>query len=97
MTRATKTTVNRLQRTYWNSTARQTLADILIERIEISENIQSCIDDGFTLTPDDYYKGCYTEAGLYIKAQEWEKRYFSGIQTRYPKLIETTYSDIIYY
>lgn len=84
MVKATKATKQRLKK------VQSTLAEILIERIEIAENIDHCINDGLTLTKDDYSKGFYTDNHLYIKAQPWEKRYFSGFGTKYPRLIQTT-------
>ena len=85
MVKATKATKNRLKKMINN-----TLAEILIERIEIAENLEDCINDGLVLTKDDYNKGFYTENHLYIKVAEWEKRYFRGFETKYPKLIQTT-------
>ena len=82
---ATNVTKNRLKKMQNN-----TLAEILIERIEIAENIMDCINDGFALTEDDYKKGFYTDDCLYIKAENWEKRYFRGFETKHPDLIQTT-------
>lgn len=85
MVKATKATKNRLKKMKNN-----TLAEILIERIEIAENILDCLHDGLTLTKDDYSKGFYTENHLYIKAINWEKPYFRGFETKHPNLIQTT-------
>lgn len=85
MVRATKATKNRLKKMKNN-----TLAEILTKRIEIAENILDCLNDGLTLTADDYSEGFYTDNQLYIKAKPWEKPYFRGIESRYPKLIKTT-------
>jgi len=85
MVKATKATKQRLKKMQNN-----TLAEILIERIEIAENLVDCLRDGFTLTRDDCSKGFYTDDSLYIKAKSWEKPYFRGFETRYPNLIRTT-------
>lgn len=85
MVKATKATKNRLKKMQNN-----TLAEILIERIEIAENIADCLNEGFTLTKDDYGKGFYTDDSLYIKAANWEKPHFRGFETKYPNLIRTT-------
>jgi hypothetical protein len=87
MVKATKATKQRLKK------IKSTLAEILLERIEIAENIEACINDGFILTKDDYNKGFYSNDHLYIKAQPWEKPYFSGFYTRYPSLISTTFTN----
>lgn len=84
MVKATKATKQRLKK------IGSTLAEILLERIEIADNISDCINDGYRLTKDDYEKGFYTDNCLCIKAQHWEKPYFSGFQTRHPDLIQTT-------
>jgi c-di-GMP-related signal transduction protein len=89
MVKATKATRQRLKKL---KNINNTLAEILIERIEIAENIEACINDGFTLTQDDYSKGFYSNDNLYIKAQPWEKPYFSGFYTKYPSLISTTFT-----
>jgi hypothetical protein len=86
MVKATKATKQRLKK------IQSTLAEILLERIEISENLASCIEDGFKLTEDDCGKGFYSNDCLYIKAKPWEKPYFNGFQTRYPSLISTTFT-----
>lgn len=86
MVKATKATKQRLKK------MQSTLAEILRERIEIAENIDACINDGFTLTRDDYSKGFYSDNCLYIKAQPWEKPYFNGFYTRYPSLISITFT-----
>ncbi|WP_407310462.1 hypothetical protein [Desulfosporosinus sp. SB140] len=87
MVKATKTTKQRLKKMQNN-----TLAEILIERIEIAENLADCIRNGFKLTQDDCSKGFYSNDCLYIKAQPWEKPYFNGFYTRYPSLISTTFT-----
>ena len=84
MVKATKATTQRLKK------IKSTLSEILLERIEIANNIADCIDEGFTLTEDDYSKGFYTSDELYIKAEPWEKPYFRGFESRYPSLIRTT-------
>ena len=84
MVKATKATTQRLKK------IKSTLAEILLERIEIANNIEDCINDGFTLTKDDYSKGFYTSDDFYIKAEPWEKPYFRGFETKYPNLIKTT-------
>jgi len=84
MVKATKATIQRLKK------IKSTLAEILLERIEKANNIQDCINDGFTLTQDDFGKGWYSNDCLYIKADEWEKPYFRGFETKCPNLIRTT-------
>jgi hypothetical protein len=84
MTKATKATKLRLKK------MQGTLAEILIERIEIAENIADYLNDGIVPTEDDYSKGFYADNCLYIKVKSWEKPYFRGFQTRYPSLIQTT-------
>lgn len=84
MVKATKATKQRLKK------IKSTLAEILLERIEIADNIVDCINDGFTLTQDDCSKGFYTNDSLYIKAKPWEQPYFRGFETKYPNLIRTT-------
>lgn len=84
MIKATKATKQRLKK------INNTLAEILLERIEIAENITDCIKDGFTLTEDDYSKGFYTDDCLYLKVKHWEKPYFRGFESKYPSLIKTT-------
>jgi hypothetical protein len=84
MVKATKATKQRLK------TIKNTISEILIKRVEIADNIIDCLNDGFTLTKDDYSEGFYTNDCLYIKAKPWEKPYFRGLQTRYPALIQTT-------
>lgn len=85
MVKATKATKQRLKKMQNN-----TIAKILIERIEIAENLADCLRDGFTLNEDDCSKGFYTGDSLYIKAASWEKPYFRGFESRYPNLIRTT-------
>ena len=84
MIKATQATKNRLKKLDTE------LSKILLERIEIAENIEGCIADGLTLTHDDYNKGYYTNDCLYIKAAEWEKKYFRGFYTRHENLIACT-------
>ena len=84
MVKATQATKNRLKKLDTE------LSKILLERIEIAENIDSCIADGLQLTKDDYSKGCYTNDGLYLKVAEWEKKYFRGFHSRHENLIGCT-------
>ena len=85
MIKATKATKQRLKNMQNN-----TLARIVLERVEIAENIVDCLNDGFILTKDDYNEGFYTSNHLYIKVKSWEKPYFRGFETRCPGLIQTT-------
>lgn len=84
MVHATKATIKRLETENFGERTRvATLLEDIVKRVEYAEK------HGDT---SNLYSAHYTDEALYFKAYESDKPYLRGLYTRYPSLIECTFT-----